>query len=56
MCPSLFRQIDYALMTHVSSAKSGTKSLKTIIPEGIVGFLELSYEDELELENGSKQQ
>lgn len=29
------------LLTRISSAKKGTKSLKTTIPEGVVEFLEL---------------
>ena len=36
------------LITRVASAKKGTKSLKTTIPEGIAEFLELSDKDELE--------
>ena len=36
------------LMTRVASAKKGTKSLKTTVPEGIAEFLELSDRDELE--------
>jgi hypothetical protein len=36
------------LFTRISSAKKGTKSLKTTIPEGIVEFLELSDKAELE--------
>lgn len=36
------------LLTRVGSAKKGTKSMKTTIPEGIVEFLELSDKDELE--------
>jgi hypothetical protein len=37
-----------ALITRVASAKKGTKSLKTTIPEGIAEFLELSDKDEIE--------
>jgi hypothetical protein len=37
-----------ALLTRISSAKKGTKSLKTTIPEGVVEFLELSDQAELE--------
>ena len=37
-----------ALLTCISSAKKGTKSLKTTIPEGVVEFLELSDQAELE--------
>jgi hypothetical protein len=36
------------LITTVASAKKGTKSLKTAIPEGIVEFIELSSKDEIE--------
>jgi hypothetical protein len=36
------------LITRVASAKKGTKSLKTTIPEGIAEFLELSDKDEIE--------
>ncbi len=36
------------LITRVASAKKGTKSLKTTVPEGIAEFLELSDKDELE--------
>jgi hypothetical protein len=36
------------IMTRVSAAKKGTKSLKTTIPEGITEFMELSDKDELE--------
>jgi hypothetical protein len=36
------------LLTRVSSAKKGTKSLKTTIPEGVAEFLELSNKDGLE--------
>lgn len=36
------------LLTRISSAKKGTKSLKTTIPEGVVEFLELSDQAELE--------
>jgi hypothetical protein len=36
------------LLTRISSAKKGTKSLKTTIPESIAEFLELSDKDELE--------
>lgn len=35
-------------MTRVSSAKKGTKSLKTTIPEGITEFMELSDKDAIE--------
>ena len=37
-----------ALLTRITSAKKGTKSLKTTIPEGIAEFLELSDKDQLE--------
>jgi len=37
-----------ALLTRIASAKKGTKSLKTTIPEGIAEFLELSDKDQLE--------
>jgi len=37
-----------ALLTRIASAKKGTKSLKTTIPEGISEFLELSDKDQLE--------
>jgi hypothetical protein len=36
------------LITRVASAKKGTRSLKTTVPEGIAEFLELSDKDELE--------
>lgn len=36
------------LTTHISSAKRGTKSLKTTIPEGVVEFLGLTEKGELE--------
>jgi hypothetical protein len=36
------------ISTRVSSAKSGTKSLKTTVPEGITEFMELSDKDEIE--------
>jgi hypothetical protein len=36
------------LTTRISSAKKGTKSLKTTIPEGIAEFMELSDKDEIE--------
>jgi hypothetical protein len=36
------------ILTRVSSAKKGTKSLKTTIPEGITEFMELSDKDEIE--------
>jgi hypothetical protein len=36
------------LFTKVGSAKKGTRSLKTTIPEGIVEFLELTDRDELD--------
>ena len=36
------------LITRVASAKAGTKSLKSTIPEGIVEFLQLKDKDELE--------
>lgn len=36
------------LITRVASAKKGTKSLKTTVPEGIAEFLELSDKDQLE--------
>jgi hypothetical protein len=37
-----------AIITRVSRAKKGTKSLKTTIPEGITEFMEISDKDELE--------
>ena len=36
------------LLTKVASAKKGTKSLKTTIPEGIAEYLEISDKDELQ--------
>jgi hypothetical protein len=36
------------LLTRVSSAKKGTKSLKTTVPEGVAEFLELFDKDELD--------
>jgi hypothetical protein len=36
------------LLTRISSAKRGTKSLKTTIPEGVAEFLELSDKDQVE--------
>lgn len=36
------------LITRVASAKKGTRSLKTTVPEGIAEFLELSDKDALE--------
>ncbi|MDQ4015140.1 MAG: hypothetical protein M3136_05195 [Thermoproteota archaeon] len=36
------------IFTRVSSAKKGTKSLKTTVPEGISEFMELSDKDEIE--------
>jgi uncharacterized pyridoxal phosphate-containing UPF0001 family protein len=36
------------IITKVSSAKKGTKSLKTTVPEGISEFMELSDKDEIE--------
>jgi hypothetical protein len=36
------------IMTRVSRAKKGTKSLKTTIPESISEFMEISDKDELE--------
>jgi hypothetical protein len=36
------------ILTRVSSAKKGTKFLKTTIPEGITEFMELSDKDEIE--------
>jgi uncharacterized pyridoxal phosphate-containing UPF0001 family protein len=36
------------IFTRVGSAKKGTKSLKTTIPEGISEFMELSDKDEIE--------
>jgi hypothetical protein len=36
------------VMTRVSRAKKGTKSLKTTIPESISEFMEISDKDELE--------
>jgi len=36
------------IITRVSSAKKGTKSLKTTVPEGISEFMELSDKDEVE--------
>jgi hypothetical protein len=36
------------IVTRVSSAKKGTKSLKTTVPEGISEFMELSDKDEIE--------
>jgi hypothetical protein len=36
------------LLTRISSAKKGTKSLKTTVPEGVAEFLELSDKDELD--------
>ena len=37
-----------AIITRVSRAKKGTKSLKTTIPESISEFMEISDKDELE--------
>ena len=37
-----------AVITRVSRAKKGTKSLKTTIPESISEFMEISEKDELE--------
>ena len=37
-----------AIITRVSRAKKGTKSLKTTIPESISEFMEISEKDELE--------
>lgn len=36
------------LKTRVSTAKKGTRSLKTTIPEGIVDFLQLKDKDDLD--------
>jgi hypothetical protein len=36
------------IITRVSRAKKGTKSLKTTIPESITEFMEISDKDELE--------
>ena len=36
------------IITRVSRAKKGTKSLKTTIPESISEFMEISEKDELE--------
>ena len=36
------------MLTKVASAKKGTKSLKTTIPEGIAEYLEISDKDELQ--------
>ena len=36
------------LLTRISLAKKGTKSLKTTVPEGVAEFLELSDKDELD--------
>ena len=36
------------LTTKIALAKAGTRSMKTTIPEGIVEYLELTKEDELE--------
>jgi hypothetical protein len=36
------------IITKISSAKRGTKSLKTTVPEGISEFMELSDKDEIE--------
>ena len=36
------------IITRVSRAKKGTKSLKTTIPESISEFMEISDKDELE--------
>ena len=43
------------LLTRISSAKKGTKSLKTTIPEGVVEFLELSDKAEYRMENAGEQ-
>jgi hypothetical protein len=37
-----------AIITRISRAKKGTKSLKTTIPESIAEFMEISDKDELE--------
>ncbi len=46
------------LSTRVASAKKGTKSLKTTVPEGIAEFLELGEADHLEwkmdIKNGER--
>jgi hypothetical protein len=36
------------LKTKIASAKAGTKSMKSTVPEGIVEFLKLEDKDELE--------
>jgi hypothetical protein len=36
------------LLTKVASAKKGTRSLKTTVPEGIAEYLEISDKDELQ--------
>jgi len=36
------------LTTKVALAKAGTRSMKTTIPEGIVEYLDLTKEDQLE--------
>lgn len=40
--------------TNVASAKTGTKSLKTTIPQAIVEYLQLSDKDRLEWQVGIK--
>lgn len=36
------------LVTRVATAKAGTKSMKSTVPEGIVEFLQLEDKDEIE--------
>ncbi len=36
------------LKTRIASAKAGTKSMKSTVPEGIVEFLQLEDKDELQ--------